>query len=174
MEMVRDIVAWTLILGGGFFLIVGSFGLIRLPDVYARVHSADSEPRPSIEVDGSGRQLRIIATNRQMPKIEELVAKLDTIAKPPQLEMKLVEVKDVDLQRLATDLEETHGRLHPPEPNRPKPSITADVINGQLRLLGTPEQIGQIEKLIPTLSPAASLSTIGVAPDSLTSVTLIV
>ena len=54
MEMVRDIVAWTLILGGGFFLIVGSFGLIRLPDVYARVHSAGS-------VDTLGAGLTLIA-----------------------------------------------------------------------------------------------------------------
>jgi multicomponent Na+:H+ antiporter subunit G len=40
MELLRDIVAWVLVLGGCFFTIVGAFGLVRLPDVYARVHSA--------------------------------------------------------------------------------------------------------------------------------------
>lgn len=40
MALARDIVAWTLILGGCFFVIVGAVGLIRLPDVYTRVHSA--------------------------------------------------------------------------------------------------------------------------------------
>jgi len=40
MELVRDILAWVLILGGCFFTIVGAIGLVRLPDVYTRVHSA--------------------------------------------------------------------------------------------------------------------------------------
>lgn len=40
MELLRDIVAWVLVLGGCFFTIAGAFGLVRLPDVYARVHSA--------------------------------------------------------------------------------------------------------------------------------------
>ena len=40
MEIVRDIVAWVVILGGCFFTVVGAFGLVRLPDVYTRVHSA--------------------------------------------------------------------------------------------------------------------------------------
>jgi multicomponent Na+:H+ antiporter subunit G len=40
MDLLRDVVAWVLVLGGCFFIIVGAFGLVRLPDVYARVHSA--------------------------------------------------------------------------------------------------------------------------------------
>ena len=40
MELVRDIAAWVLILGGCFFTVVGAFGLVRFPDVYTRVHSA--------------------------------------------------------------------------------------------------------------------------------------
>jgi len=40
MILARDIAAWVLALGGCFFLIVGAVGLIRLPDVYARIHSA--------------------------------------------------------------------------------------------------------------------------------------
>ena len=40
MMMARDIAGWALVLGGCFFVIVGAIGLIRLPDVYARIHSA--------------------------------------------------------------------------------------------------------------------------------------
>lgn len=40
MMLVRDIVGWALLLGGCFFLIAGAVGLIRLPDVYTRIHSA--------------------------------------------------------------------------------------------------------------------------------------
>jgi multicomponent Na+:H+ antiporter subunit G len=40
MMLARDIAGWALLLGGCFFLIVGAVGLIRLPDVYARIHSA--------------------------------------------------------------------------------------------------------------------------------------
>lgn len=40
MELVRDIAAWPLILGGSFFVVVAAVGLVRLPDVYTRVHSA--------------------------------------------------------------------------------------------------------------------------------------
>ena len=40
MELLRDIIGWVLVLGGCFFTVVGAFGLVRLPDVYTRVHSA--------------------------------------------------------------------------------------------------------------------------------------
>ena len=40
MELLRDILAWSLVLGGCFFAVVGAFGLVRLPDVYTRIHSA--------------------------------------------------------------------------------------------------------------------------------------
>jgi multicomponent Na+:H+ antiporter subunit G len=36
----RDGISWLLLLGGGFFLIVGATGLIRLRDFYARLHAA--------------------------------------------------------------------------------------------------------------------------------------
>lgn len=39
MELARDIVAAILILGGCFFTLVAAIGLVRLPDVYARLHS---------------------------------------------------------------------------------------------------------------------------------------
>lgn len=40
MTLARDIAGWALMLGGCFFVIVGAIGLIRLPDVYTRIHSA--------------------------------------------------------------------------------------------------------------------------------------
>jgi multicomponent Na+:H+ antiporter subunit G len=40
MELAREILAWVLILGGCFFVIVGAVGLVRFPDVYTRVHAA--------------------------------------------------------------------------------------------------------------------------------------
>ena len=36
--MVLDLLSWALILSGSMFAIVGAVGLIRLPDVYARMH----------------------------------------------------------------------------------------------------------------------------------------
>ncbi|MEE8517100.1 MAG: monovalent cation/H(+) antiporter subunit G [Alphaproteobacteria bacterium] len=38
--MIYDILGWILLLGGGFFLIVGGIGLLRLPDFYTRLHAA--------------------------------------------------------------------------------------------------------------------------------------
>jgi multicomponent Na+:H+ antiporter subunit G len=38
-ELVRQIAAMVFISGGFFFLMVGSIGLIRLPDVYNRMHA---------------------------------------------------------------------------------------------------------------------------------------
>ncbi len=38
--MLLDTVSWLLILGGAFFVVTGGVGLLRLPDVYARMHAA--------------------------------------------------------------------------------------------------------------------------------------
>lgn len=35
-----DLLSWIAILGGVFFIVVGSIGLIRMPDVYTRLHAA--------------------------------------------------------------------------------------------------------------------------------------
>ncbi len=40
MAMITDILSWILLLGGGFFLIVGGIGLLRLPNFYTRLHAA--------------------------------------------------------------------------------------------------------------------------------------
>jgi len=40
MELIIDIFGWLFILTGCFFAIIGALGLLRLPDVYTRIHSA--------------------------------------------------------------------------------------------------------------------------------------
>ncbi|MBV1886770.1 MAG: monovalent cation/H(+) antiporter subunit G [Parvibaculaceae bacterium] len=35
-----DVASWVCFIIGGFYLIVGSFGMIRLPDFWARLHGA--------------------------------------------------------------------------------------------------------------------------------------
>ncbi len=36
----REILAWGLILSGSAFLLIGAFGIVRLPDFWARLHAA--------------------------------------------------------------------------------------------------------------------------------------
>ena len=40
MPVAVDIVSWVLILLGSFFAVVGGIGLVRMPDVYTRMHAA--------------------------------------------------------------------------------------------------------------------------------------
>jgi multicomponent Na+:H+ antiporter subunit G len=40
MMVLIDILSWASLLAGGFFLVVSSYGILRMPDVYTRVHSA--------------------------------------------------------------------------------------------------------------------------------------
>jgi multicomponent Na+:H+ antiporter subunit G len=40
MAVALDIVSWVLLLTGSGFAIVGAIGLLRFPDVYARMHAA--------------------------------------------------------------------------------------------------------------------------------------
>lgn len=40
MPLVVDIASWVLILAGSFFTVVGALGLVRMPDVYTRMHAA--------------------------------------------------------------------------------------------------------------------------------------
>tara|TARA_Y100000590_G_scaffold465153_1_gene636619 strand:+ start:4289 stop:4615 length:327 start_codon:yes stop_codon:yes gene_type:complete len=35
-----DILSWIGIIGGVFFIVVGAVGVIRMPDIYTRLHSA--------------------------------------------------------------------------------------------------------------------------------------
>lgn len=38
--IVLDVLSWVCILGGLFFMIVGTLGVLRMPDVYTRLHAA--------------------------------------------------------------------------------------------------------------------------------------
>jgi len=40
MTLLIDIASWVLILAGSFFTLVGAFGLVRMPEVYTRMHAA--------------------------------------------------------------------------------------------------------------------------------------
>jgi multicomponent Na+:H+ antiporter subunit G len=35
-----DLLSWAAILAGGFFCVVGAFGLLRMPDMYTRMHAS--------------------------------------------------------------------------------------------------------------------------------------
>jgi multicomponent Na+:H+ antiporter subunit G len=39
LPLIRDIASWLLLLSGSFFFIVGAVGMVRMPDVYTRMHS---------------------------------------------------------------------------------------------------------------------------------------
>ena len=40
MTGVIDVLSWLCILAGSFFTIVGAFGLVRMPEVFTRMHAA--------------------------------------------------------------------------------------------------------------------------------------
>jgi len=40
MELVFDLLSWALLVAGGLLSIVGGIGLIRLPDLFCRMHAA--------------------------------------------------------------------------------------------------------------------------------------
>lgn len=40
MELLLDGLSWILILGGLFFVLVGAVGVLRMPDVFTRLHAA--------------------------------------------------------------------------------------------------------------------------------------
>ena len=40
MSLAIDLASWALILAGSFFILAGAIGMMRLPDVYTRMHSA--------------------------------------------------------------------------------------------------------------------------------------
>ena len=39
MEMLLDVLSWVFILGGVFFIVTGAIGVVRMPDVYCRLHA---------------------------------------------------------------------------------------------------------------------------------------
>jgi multicomponent Na+:H+ antiporter subunit G len=40
MSLAVDLASWALILAGSFFTLVGSLGLVRMPDIFTRMHAA--------------------------------------------------------------------------------------------------------------------------------------
>ena len=40
LTMAVEIASWALILAGSFFTVVGAFGLVRMPEVFTRMHAA--------------------------------------------------------------------------------------------------------------------------------------
>ncbi|MCY3809079.1 MAG: monovalent cation/H(+) antiporter subunit G [Gemmatimonadetes bacterium] len=40
MEQVASVSAWALLVVGSFFLVTGALGMVRLPDVFTRMHAA--------------------------------------------------------------------------------------------------------------------------------------
>lgn len=38
--MIFDWLSWLMLAGGGFFVVVGGIGVLRMPDMYTRVHAA--------------------------------------------------------------------------------------------------------------------------------------
>lgn len=40
MTLIPDIASWILLLAGGFFLLTGGIGVLRLPDLFTRFHAA--------------------------------------------------------------------------------------------------------------------------------------
>jgi len=40
MEMIIDLASWAFFVGGSVFLLIGAVGLIRLPDMFTRMHGA--------------------------------------------------------------------------------------------------------------------------------------
>ena len=40
MSLLIDILSWALLVGGSFFVITGSIGLVRMPDFFSRTHPA--------------------------------------------------------------------------------------------------------------------------------------
>lgn len=40
MSLVFDLLSWALILAGAFFTLVGALGLLRMPDIYTRLHAS--------------------------------------------------------------------------------------------------------------------------------------
>ncbi len=40
MSVLVDVLSWACILGGSFFALVGGIGVLRLPDVFSRLHAS--------------------------------------------------------------------------------------------------------------------------------------
>ena len=48
--MFADVLSWICILGGLFFIVVGAIGVIRMPDIFTRLHAAGMTDTMGVEV----------------------------------------------------------------------------------------------------------------------------
>ena len=71
-DLVRDILSWTLFIVGGAAVVVGALGIVRFPDFYTRLHGAGV-------TDTAGAELMVLAMMLQAPSWL-VVAKLAFIA----------------------------------------------------------------------------------------------
>jgi multicomponent Na+:H+ antiporter subunit G len=56
--MLLDIVSWILILAGGIFGIISAIGILRMPDVYTRMHAASIADTMAIGLIFAGLMLQ--------------------------------------------------------------------------------------------------------------------
>jgi len=40
MALLLDVLSWLALIAGGFFVVVGSIGLVRMPEFFTRIHAA--------------------------------------------------------------------------------------------------------------------------------------
>jgi multicomponent Na+:H+ antiporter subunit G len=59
MTAVLHALSWTLLLGGAFFFVAGTAGLLRFPDVYARLHAVTKADTLGLGLIVLGLSLRV-------------------------------------------------------------------------------------------------------------------
>ena len=56
MSLIVDLASWALILAGSFFVVVGMVGVVRMPDLFTRLHAAsariETSPCPAATTRG--------------------------------------------------------------------------------------------------------------------------
>ena len=62
MSLVLDVLSWIFILVGSFFIVGGAIGILRMPDVYTRLHAASV-------IDTVGMALLILGLILQAPSV---------------------------------------------------------------------------------------------------------
>ena len=58
MDLVIDLLSWALLLSGAFFLLLAGFGVLRLPDVFTRLHAAGMGDTMGVALTVSGLMLQ--------------------------------------------------------------------------------------------------------------------
>ena len=61
MALLLDVLSWLLLIAGGFFVVVGALGLVRMPEFFSRIHAASI-------TDTLGAGLIVLALLLQSPE----------------------------------------------------------------------------------------------------------